>query len=235
MKAKFIYLIVFVLFLINSKRVLAQIAISESSVALQFNDGRIATIATDMNNSKIDGTPYLTDEWSKGVVNLADGRTYKDVTLKYDLLKDVLYFQNDKKQVLTFVKPVSEFVINYIGDDQEQVKHYKSGFANIQGYTAQNFFEVLVEGKAQLLKKQHKFIESESGAGLGPTTQKYSSTDMYYIVMDGKASAIKRDKKSVLQFLGDKQNELSAYIKSNDLDMKKDADLAKVIIYYNSI
>ncbi len=189
----------------------------------------------EVDHSEIQGSPYLSDEWINGLVKFSDGRTYKDIPLKYNQVNDILYFQNDKKETLTFVKQVTDFIIAYSSDNEDHVKHFKSGFADISGYTTQNFFEVLVEGTAQLLKKNHKHVVSESGMALGTTIQKYADSESYYLVIAEKAYTLKRDKKAILAILANKQAELEAYIKANNLNLKNDPDLAKLINYYNSI
>jgi len=220
-------------FLVSNIRVMAQtIPSTTSQLNLQYDDGRLAT---EVNHAEIEGSPYLSDEWINGLVKFGDGRTYKDIPLKYNQANDVLYFQNDKKETLTFVKQVADFIITYSSDNEDHVKHFKSGFADISGYTTQNFFEVLVEGTAQLLKKNHKHIVSESGMALGTTTQKYADSESYYLVIADKAYTLKRDKKAILAILANKQAELEQFIKTNKLNLKEDRDLAKLIAYYNSI
>jgi hypothetical protein len=57
----------------------------------------------------------------------------------------------------------------------------------------------------------------------------------YYLVIGNKAFPVKKEKRSILSALGNKQTELEAFIKANNLNLKNDDDLARLINYYNSI
>ena len=71
--------------------------------------------------------------------------------------------------------------------------------------------------------------------GSAVTTREVVDNVDYYLLIDGKAVRIKKDKKSVEAALGSKQAELDSYIKANNLNLKNDADLAKLITQYNTL
>jgi len=180
----------------------------------------------------IQGTPYLADTWAPGTVKLTNGKTYKDnVLLKYNLADDAVYFKGENGSPLLFASPVSEFTIT----DETGNRHYKSGFDAISGYTDKNFFEVIADGTVQVLKKYKKTVRESRDYNSAVTVKAFVDIIQYYMIKNGKVVSIKNDKKTILTAIGDKQPELEAYIKANNLNLKNDADIGKLVTYYNSI
>jgi hypothetical protein len=187
---------------------------------------------TVFNYEDVHGTPFLIDGWSAGTIKLSNGNTYKDnLFLKYDIKDDILYFKGTKDETLTFVDPVVEFAI--VVNQNEQ--HYKNGYNFTKEYSDKSFFEVLADGAVQLLKKTKKVILESKLYNSATTDKSFNDVNEYYIVSSGKVTLIKKDKKSVFTALGNKQSELENYIKTNNLNIKNDKDLAKVIAFYNSL
>jgi len=187
---------------------------------------------TTVNYENVKGTPFLVNEWSSGMVKLANGNTYKDnLFLKYNIKEDQLYFKGKNDETLEFVDPVKEFVINY----KQEAQHYRNGYSFINGFSDKSFFEVLSDGSVQLLKKPTKVILESKQYNSAAVDKSFEDVYQYYIVKQGAAIQIKRDKKSVFTALGDKQTELDEFTKTNKLNLKNDSDLAKLVTYYNSL
>ncbi|WP_342647976.1 hypothetical protein [Mucilaginibacter sp. CSA2-8R] len=179
--------------------------------------------------SEISGSPYLNDTWSVGMVKLANGDTYKNnLYLKYNLLDDEVYFKGKNDETLAFVDPVKEFTI---GDGS---KHYRAGYEGINGFKTKAFFQVIADGAVKLLKKTSVVI-TEIKQYSAASNKFFERSDLYIIYRNNKGQIVKKDKKSILSVLGDKQNELESYLKSNNINFKSDADLGKLITYYNSL
>lgn len=181
----------------------------------------------------VTGSPFLIDSWSPGTVKFTSGVSYKDkLFLKYNVKDDELYFRGKNEEPLLFVDSVAEFVI---GDPSGANRHFRNGYKSIDGYSNKSFFEVLADGSVQLLKKTKKTI-LESKAYNSPTTERnFVEVNQYYLLKSGKSIPVKKDKKSVLAVLNDKEPALEKYIEDNNLKVKNDSDLSKLVIYYNSL
>jgi len=195
-------------------------------------DGRPLTAKTGYTD--IQGTPFLTEGWVTGAVKLADGRTYKDMSLRYNEMDDKLFFRDKKGDTLEFVDPVKEFKLENPMGANLIARTFKSGFKNIPNTTESSFFEVLADGTASLIKRYTKSI-TELKEYNSPTIKRFEESTKYYLIVAEKAVPLKRDQKFILTTLGNKQPEMEAYIKDNKLNLKHDDDLAKLITYYNSI
>jgi hypothetical protein len=206
---------------------------SSYGVKAQFLHDINGVPLTQKKYEDVTGTPFLYEEWSPGTVKFTNGKSYKEnLFLKYNAKDDELYFKNKNGDPLLFVDSVSEFVITPpIGIGH----HYRNGYKDVNGYSQNAFFEVVADGSVQLLKKTKKTI-LESKAYNSPTTERrFVTVSQYYLIKSGKAVAVKPDKKSVLSTLNDKQPALEKFIKENNLNLRNDDELAKLVVYYNSI
>jgi hypothetical protein len=185
--------------------------------------------------TNVEGTPYLYPDWVPGSVKLTDGTTNDaPIELKYNLVSDEVSFKDKAGQELVFVKPVAEFTLNSV--DNNGLPHkYRSGYKDIEGTTPASFFEVLADGKVQLLKRFTKLLFESQPIGSASKLQQFIDKTKYYLIINGKALQVKNDKKALLAALGDKQAQLEDYIKSNKINLKNDAQLGKLIDYYNSL
>jgi len=102
-------------------------------------------------HTKMEGSPYLSDQFMKGTVVFKDGKIAKNINLNFDQINGAVVFKNESDLEFTFVTPVKEFEIPLIGK-------FRSGFPPAKGTTENTFFKVLNDGKTQLLKTQKKAI-----------------------------------------------------------------------------
>ncbi|MFD2513183.1 hypothetical protein ACFSRY_04850 [Pontibacter locisalis] len=209
--------------------------VSASAQFVALNDHMGQPVRTK-EYTDVKGSPYLYETWMKGAVTVAKGTRYEGVELMYDQVSDELVFKSEKGEAKIFVDPVKEFSFK-IEKDGELVKEqvFRNGFAPIDGAKPYTFYEVLVDGQTKLLKRTSKSIFEEATYSSATKVKSFQSSNYYYLVQDNKLVKVKSDKKSILNALSDKGTELEAFIKSNRLDLKKDADLARLVAYYNSI
>ncbi|MGI4750649.1 MAG: hypothetical protein ACRYFB_08450 [Janthinobacterium lividum] len=193
------------------------------------------TVVQSVDYSDIKGSQYLYEEWTKGDITMYDNTIYKNMDVKYSLLDDKLYFKGkDGQQVMSFSNPVKEFTVN---DPSSAIKPitFREGYKNIPGITMNSFLEILVSGKTQLLKKVSKRIQTENVYPNTSVNKYFTESKQYYLYILDRGTLIKNDKKTILSILSDKKVPLENYIKENNLNLKEDNDLEKLITYYNSI
>ena len=181
------------------------------------------------------GSPYFSEEWMDGAVVLADGKKYEKLHLKFDqLTNQVVFLDQDLDKIQAFKVPVTEFILIsklVAGNDTK----FRSDYPSIDGSNASSFFEVLTEGKTQLLKRTIKVVVEERPDNSLLLKKMIKASTRYYLKTGSTLARVKNNEKEVLILLKDKQAELKAYIKENKLNLKQDNDLAKLFDYYNSI
>lgn len=111
---------------------------------------------------------------------------------------------------------------------------FEKGFPAIDRLTGDNFYQVLISGKAQLLMDT-KFVEVEykefNSASTARRTDKLVS---YYGVLGNRITKLGKAE-DVLLLLADKTKQVSDFMKQENSKVKKQADLEKIFRYYNGL
>ena len=178
-----------------------------------------------------EGSPYFINEWDNGTVKMDNGTTFKDVQLKYNDLAGVLYFKDDSGKEMVFTQPVHEFTIYTPKSDTLKEHHFRNGYAASRD--PKLFYEVLCDGPVQLLRinlKQGQ--ESEDNSVI---THRIITSTQYFLLIANRLVAMKKDRKFIYQNLGNKTREMEDFANKNNLNIKDDRDIIKLINFYNSI
>jgi hypothetical protein len=200
-----------------------------------FSDGTLKAATKNTHYAETEGSPFFYDNWTPGEASLSDGKTYKDVLLKYDEVTNTLMFKyavTDSPMVFKF-RPLA-FKFNYI-DSTPFIVDFANGFEPVDGGTADTFYQVLADGKTKLLKRCVKTITESQAFGSNETRKRISDVNYYYLTKDKRLLRVKRDKKSVLNALADKADQLKTYLAKNDIDLDNETDFARLITYYNTL
>ncbi|WP_183565820.1 hypothetical protein [Mucilaginibacter sp. SP1R1] len=192
---------------------------------------------TEISNADAEGSPYLITNWAAGSVSFSNG---KKVTakLKYDLMKDELLFQNKSdSSAMTFIEPVQGFSFNYfpIAESSLTPLIFGNGFPPVEGQTPASFYQVIADGKVKLLKHYKKVVRIDQAFNSATSTKTFVLVDVYYLFVNNQLTKIRPGQKTILSALNNKAAELQGYMKSNTINYKSDADLAKLFGYYNSL
>jgi hypothetical protein len=176
--------------------------------------------------SSMKGSPFLYEKWNAGTATSQRG-VYNELELKLDSYANILYY-NREDNLYEFLEDIRSFVI-FNGDSM----YFKKGLS-APSLKPNQYVQVLAEGKMSLYRSEIKQISemSEINAGMVKT---FTTSTRYYVTKDGQTQLIKLNKSDVLGFMKDKETEIKDYIEKNNIGTKKEADLAKIIKYYNSL
>jgi len=177
----------------------------------------------------IKGNPYfmLATDWNQGTI-VYDGFTYKNVSIRYDLYKDLLIIPLYK----SFLKMslISEKVASFDVLDHHFI-YIKTGVSVSAG-----FYDELYGGKIQFLCKHDISMQTEHNFNGSIDSYFLPATD-YYIYKDGEYTAV-NSKGTFLNALKDKKKSLQQYIRANKLKFNKtDKERAMVALtaYYDHL
>ena len=180
---------------------------------------------------EVNGSPFLSDKWGKGIISLGGNRTVNGLELKLDLIDGSILYKNAAGQIMELAEPVAEFKIEY----GEKERLFRSGYKLARDNTKNPYLEVLSDGNVKFLKRTAKVIFEEKDYS-GKTSKNINEKISYYIVKDGvNAIPVNRDIKSIATAIGDKEEELKTFVKANNLNLKEDADILKLFEYYHNI
>ena len=214
------------LFMFTSARSYAQ-----QSILIQDPTGNLIMLQKYVD---VQGSPFYNPEWITGNITLVNNKVYKNVNMKYDQLKDKVYVKANNGDMILLGEKVKEFTLDYpvLGGVSE--KKFRLGYFNIPDATADSYFEVLSDGKTQLLKRSTKIIQENKEYNSASSTKTFVEIVKYYMVTQGNGTQVKKDKKSIFKAL-DKQPLLETYSKDNNLNLKLDTDIARLVSYYNTL
>lgn len=211
---------------------LFSVTLNQKTLKAQFVEDFRAKAVLEKQYTDVKGSPYLMDDWATGIVKLENGSTYKDIPLKYDQVSGDLLFKDGSGRTMVFADPVKEFKFT---DNENGERLLRSGFKPVDVNTNQTFYLVLYEGGTVLLKDLKKNMVQHRPYNSASTVKSIVETPAYYLVLNGELVKFKKDKKSIISVLNSAAIQLEKYMKDNDLNLKEDKDLAKLISYYDSI
>ena len=110
---------------------------------------------------------------------------------------------------------------------------FEKGFDVVDNLNQNNFYQVLVDGKAKLLLDTKFATETKMvyGTGAVTTTDKLIN---YYGAFGTKIIKVSKEE-NILSLMEDKVAEMTAFIKKEKTKFKRQADLEKLFNYYNQL
>lgn len=179
---------------------------------------------------RIDGTPYLQDDFQEGSVITTKG-VAAPVPMRYHIEGDYVEFK--QKDVTYILDPSPEIKkISFQGTDLV-VDNY-----NVKGKPTPGFYVLLDSGKLTLLMKKNmtlhpaqppKAIETEGK----PAQYQKLGDDFFYKLDGGPVTEISSVKKLV-EVLKDHQDEVKAFVSKEKIS-KKELELVRLVEYYNQL
>ncbi len=181
------------------------------------------------------GTPYGNPSFLLGDIYNNNQIHIKDIYLRYNVIADEIEIKESLTTHIEEAKslPKTKNVFVTINNDKFIFIPYPKN-TDKRGY-----FQVLFEGNNCNLLKKHlkKFypavIESNSDKDTPAT---FKDKSVYYIVTkDDKFFELPKSKKNILKLFENNQSIIKKYIKTNNLKLKNEMDLKKLIIYVDSL
>ena len=186
---------------------------------------RVYVIGSD----DVHGSPYLYEEWNKGNLVLADGRTFDNYLFRYDAFEQTVHFKsgNDSLQV---VDPVVEFTL--VSKQKDSLTKYR--FVNSNRFWKKDpntYYEVLYENELGMLLKKNKKIVTRNSANLpGMGDKKFFDLELTYYYFNKtakKLDKLKLDGSNLLTLLDaeDQRQNISA----KEWKMMNEDDRVKIV------
>lgn len=182
------------------------------------------------------GSPYIDDNFKKGVISKNEIIISHNVGLRYNANKD--YFEIKKTFALNddqakLMKKSNEITISI--NNNKYVYFPRSEVNTVSGY-----FNLLLKDENISLYKKTKmtFIAGQKAynsmvSDVAPT---YKENVTYYITRgDKQLIPLSNSKKGKLKEFDDHKKEVKLYIKENKININKDDSFIKLVKYYNTL
>lgn len=181
--------------------------------------------------SDIKGSPYLIDEFKKGIIYTTNKQKFIDVPLRFNIYNDNFEFKTAEGEVMEIAAP--EIVEKITYNDCNMVYMPYTGEK-----TGKGFFKELQEGKASLYA-HHEVVFKDSPRQESfamPEPPKFIKKQDSHYIRFGSGKAIKvGNKNELIQIFPDHQKEISAFVKKNKVKTNKTEKLMELVLYYNSL
>lgn len=163
------------------------------------------------------------------VLKTRDGKVYKPVSGRIDLTSGKFIYTIDQQDFLC-TAPILQVVFDSC-DKEFEGAIFETGYPAVDKQNNSDFYKVLVDGKATLLKyyaaEQTDDKLSYNSAGSTPL---YKYVEYYYLYMDWQMFRLGRNNKKLTRFLSISPD----YIAKKKLNLKNEPDIIKLVKYYNS-
>lgn len=181
-----------------------------------------------------DGSPFFNPEWTSGNLLLSNKRNYVGVLVKINLQTDRVHYQYQETKAERVAGEGIVHEIEIKDPTQLDTIRFRCQYPPVDKHDTKTFYQVLVDGKIQLLKQIKKIFIEEKAFNSATVTRRFDTDKSYYSFKDEKMVRLKRTKQSVLEALADQKEAVEKFISNNKLSIKSDQDLVKIFSFYNS-
>ncbi len=197
------------------------------------NQQLISSTKSNINNIK--GSPYINQKFLPVTIDKLSG---KNLSARYNAFNDEIEIKKGSSNINYVLNKKSKFSkIQFISSKVSyEAHHYIENNKNKHGYLAQ----LNPTGNYLLLKKQHiTFIEakpSKTGYDKETPAQFKKTKDKYFIkISDDKIIELQKNKKDFAKLFPKHEKEILSYIKKQNINIKKEIDLIKLVKYINTL
>ncbi len=187
------------------------------------------------DKGEIEGTPFLFDDWKSGIVTLKNNEEYALDKINFDASKNkFFYYKNDT--VFEFFDNVKQIKIFTTPTQASGGKGPAMIFRSDIDPESADLIQVLTAGKITVLQEIQKRAEGENHTnGITSTTRKYVLHTRQNAVVNNRIIPVKFTSSSLDELTSDKKTQVDAFVKENNLKVKKQDDFLKAVAFYNSI
>ena len=214
---------------------LASILISNAMIAQEVGTRIFLRDANGLDirskSASIENASYLFHpEYLKASLYTRAGKLKSDAKYKLILQENRLFYMEADGSDMEVVSPIYRIEFEM---PNGSTTVFEKGFDVVDNLNQNNFYQVLVDGKAKLLLDTKFATETKMvyGTGAVTTTDKLIN---YYGAFGTKIIKVSKEE-NILSLMDDKVAEMTAFIKKEKTKFKRQADLEKLFNYYNQL
>lgn len=183
----------------------------------------------EVDYSEVNGSPYFEEDFMKGKIVLNSGKAYEG-PMRLNQYTEMVEIKTDDGTIFT-IQEADEISYIMIGNrkfvyrpDPEDLYHTIA-------------MESLYEGDFSLFQLRSTRFQAAEPAQAYSDSQParfIRNNDRFFLLHADGYSEIK-SKKSLLNILEDKKEEMKSYIRTENLDVRVPADLVRIMEYYDQL
>ncbi len=200
---------------------------------IDLNEKSLAFGLTEAQFAAIKDEAYANPNFLQGKIFQGDQLIKDDVPMRYNAYADEIEIKKSPSDVSYGALTKSPDIF---------VKMFKDIYVFVP-YEGSNekggYFNVLSDGKTYDLYKKTKAVyrapQKAKTSYQKDMPPSFPKTVTYYLVQNGTFLEMPSGKSKILKMMDRKKNEMKKYIKENNIDLDKEADLIKTISYFDSL
>lgn len=192
-------------------------------------------ISNSINYAEVSGSPYENETFQLGKVSNKLNDNVQNYLMRYNIFTDEMEIQanDDKTNSQLLIKSKNIHVL--LNKKEYHYESYQTSSEKIN----EGYFIVKYKGEnCSLFEKKNKVYQAGKPARDSfhqATPAKFKDSDEYYYKINETLVPLSNNKNSILKEFSNKESDLKNYMKAEKLDVKKEADLIKLIQYYDSV
>jgi hypothetical protein len=203
---------------------------------VQFADINGKSLVNDKYDPAIEGFPFIIREWMEADLLTKNGVEVKKVKVKLNIESNELYYLDSANTAWIAeegtVKKIS--CVNLLSS--EKIPYvFKCGYPPVDKQNSNYYYQVLTEGKIELLKNNYKTIVSSKNDFSGEKRKEFVERSDNYVYSAKGITMLKNDKSFLMELMKDKAAGVEEFLLSNKINFKKIQDIRKLINYYNGL
>jgi len=189
---------------------------------------------SNLDYNDITGSAFWDDKWHKAIIVCGQNRIFTVQKVKLNLYSnDVNYIDDKGKEMI--VSNVVNKVLFYSEEDSTKPSAVFEKFSSLEGAENTGFYQSLNTGNTRLLKLTTVKIENGFDPLIGKSTHRFSSKYNYCIYFNNTINALYKLNKDNIFKVINPSDEIKAWLKVNDNQLKNEAQVVKFLQYYNAL
>ena len=175
-------------------------------------------------------TKFLNQEWTPGIVTFKNGTPAMSVPLLFDEFGEKLYYLQGNT-TMEFNQPIAKFSMLLLIKGDSTYITFRNSYPPIHKNTGETFYEVIADGKFQLLKCKAKTIGLYKEEA--PEEQRKEVKElMYALLPNGQMILVKKDK-DYLYTIAEYGDTIKTIAESKKLKLKNEKAIRQLFEYLN--
>ncbi|MFP8488901.1 hypothetical protein ACKGJO_07345 [Gracilimonas sp. Q87] len=188
------------------------------------------------SNEDVRGTQWYRDEWTLGRVILRDNSITEIHNINYNTYEDKIIFRDG--DVMKAYDPTQVRGFQYVDRSGNKTQEFITGISDRQhGIDPYDLLQVIYNGDTKFLARHETIFVRNRGRDI-ITNKRYSEYDetvTYFLMKDEKLNKTRLRKRNILNDIGDQKDALSDFVKSSDLRLRSEEEVAALLNYYDQI
>jgi len=188
----------------------------------------------NLKSGELIGTPMLNEDFMNGTIYFHTDRKVSDLMINYNIYTGKLLYKKEGQTYEVNTNDVLYFTVTE--PEKNKLQMYQQEY--IPQASRREFIQVLYEGKTTLYKRMVKeFQESDYKNPYSDAKRydEYTDRILYMVKHNWEMKEFNPRKKSVLELFSDQADHVGVYLKEEEINLRSEDDLIKLIDYYNKL